>query len=412
MNKKIFSWCLYDFANSSYSAVIAATIFPVYYANFIVGNDYGAGDLWWGRAIALSMAIVAISSPILGGIADYSNTRKRMLLSFTLLCIFAVVSFSFLRKGMVIEGFVLMVLANIGMESAMIFYNAFLPIISEQTHQGRVSAWGFGIGYAGSIFSLILALMLVKQDMINYAWPMVALFFLIFSIPAFVFLPVDDRRNGLQRPFMKKHLLTSASCGIRETFKHLRMIWSHKDQRRFLLAYLIYEDGVNTVIVFSSIFAATTLGFMPEELIYMYLIVQATALAGVFGMARTIDFWGPKKVVCLSLGLWIAITIAAYFVSGKLYFMLIASIAGLGLGTIQAATRAFYTQFIPEGKESEHFGVYNLVGKSSAILGPIVFGMMSSTLGSQRPAVLSVSLFFVVGYFILKTVDGGKPNVT
>ena len=141
MNKKIFSWCLYDFTNSSYSAVIAATIFPVYYANFIVGNDSGAGDLWWGRAIAVSMAIVAISSPILGGIADYSNTRKRMLLCFTLLCIFAVASFSFLQKGMVIEGFTLMVIANIGMESSIIFYNAFLPIISKQTHQGRVSAW-------------------------------------------------------------------------------------------------------------------------------------------------------------------------------------------------------------------------------------------------------------------------------
>ncbi|HNQ63338.1 MAG TPA: MFS transporter [Syntrophorhabdaceae bacterium] len=412
MNKKIFSWCLYDFANSSYSAVIAATIFPVYYANFIVGNDSGAGDLWWGRAIAVSMAIVAISSPILGGIADYSNTRKRMLLCFTLLCIFAVASFSFLQKGMVIEGFTLMVIANIGMESSIIFYNAFLPIISKQTHQGRVSAWGFGIGYAGSIFSLIIALIMVKHNMIGYAWSMVALFFMMFSVPAFVFLPGDEKKGVPQKSFMKKHPMIYANYGFKETAKHIKMIWSKKDQRRFLLAYLIYEDGVNTVIVFSSIFAATTLGFMPEELIYMYLVVQATALTGVLTMARAIDYWGPKKVVCLSLLIWIAITIAAYFVNNKLYFMLIASVAGLSLGTIQAATRAFYTQFISKGMESEYFGVYNLVGKSSAILGPIVFGAMSSTFGSQRPAVLSVSLFFVIGYFILRTVDGGKPNVT
>jgi UMF1 family MFS transporter len=393
MNKKIISWCLFDFANSSYSAVIAATIFPVYYANFIVGNESGAGDVWWGRAIAVSMAVVAVCSPFLGGIADYSKTRKRMLFFFTLLCVAAVASFSFLQKGMVIEGFALMVLANIGMESGIIFYNSFLPVISEPTRHGRVSAWGFGIGYAGSIFSLILALILVKQGMINYTWPMVALFFVIFSIPAFAFLPGDTKNKASETPSTNRHLMFSAVQRFKETVKHLKKMWSQRDQRRFLLAYLIYEDGVNTVIVFSSIFAATTLGFKPEELIYMYLIVQATAFCGVFIMARKIDYLGPKKVVSFSLALWIAITAATYFIEGKITFMVIASVAGLGLGTIQAATRAFYTQFIPEGKESEYFGVYNLVGKSSAILGPIVFGTLSSAFGSQRPAVLAVSLF-------------------
>ncbi len=409
MNKQIFSWCLFDFANSSYSAVIAATIFPVYYANFVVGNESGVGDVWWGRAIAVSMAVVAISSPFLGGIADYSKTRKRMLLFFTLLCVAAVASFSFLQKGMVMGGFALIVLANIGMESGTIFYNSFLPVISEPTHHGRVSAWGFGIGYAGSICSLIIALILVKQGMLNATWLMVALFFVIFSVPAFLFLPGDSKNRS---PNQYSHMVYAAVQGFKNTVQHLKEMWSQKDQRRFLLAYLIYEDGVNTVIVFSSIFAATTLGFKSEELIYMYIIVQITALAGVFGMARSIDYWGPKKVVSLSLAIWIAITIATYFVNGKIQFMIIASVAGLGLGTIQAATRAFYTQFIPEGKESEYFGVYNLVGKSSAIMGPILFGTLSSTFGSQRPAVLSVSLFFIIGYLILRGVQGGKPNVT
>ncbi|MCX5808761.1 MAG: MFS transporter [Proteobacteria bacterium] len=424
MNKKIFSWCLFDFANSSYSAVIAATIFPVYYANFIVGNESGAGDVWWGRAIATSMAIVAISSPFLGGIADYAKARKKMLLFFTLLCVAAVSSFSFLQKGMVMEGFALIVLANIGMESGIIFYNSFLPVISEPTHHGRVSAWGFGIGYAGSICSLIFALLLIKAGMIGAAWLMVAIFFVIFSVPAFLFLPRDRNMKSPHPPFAPvlakrgrggmrmSGFMSSAIQGFRETVQHIKKMWSQKDQRRFLLAYLIYEDGVNTVIIFSSIFAATTLGFKPEELIYMYLIVQITALIGVFGMARSIDYRGPKRVVSLSLALWIVITVATYFINGKIQFMIIASVAGLGLGTIQAATRAFYTQFIPPGKESEYFGVYNLVGKSSAIMGPILFGTLSSTFGSQRPAVLSVSLFFIIGYLILRNVQGGKPNVT
>jgi MFS transporter, UMF1 family len=404
MNKTILSWCFFDFANSSYSAVIAATIFPVYYANIIVGNAAGMGDLWWGRAISVSMAIVAITSPFLGGIADYAKIRKRLLLFLTLLSICSVASFSFLSKGMAVEGFVLIVLANVGMEGGLVFYNSFLPEIAQPTHQGRVSAWGFGIGYAGSIFSLFLALFLVHYGMVDALWLMVALFFAVFSLPAFIYLPADPKAG--------KKILISAINGFFNTLEQLKKMWLDKNQRRFLIAYLIYEDGVNTVIVFSSIFAATTLGFKSEELIYMYLVVQATALAGVFLMAGYIDYWGPKKVILLSLTLWIAISIAIFFVHGKLLFAIIASIAGFGLGTVQAATRAFYTQFILPGKESEFFGVYSFVGKSSAIMGPLVFGYLSSTLGSQRPAVLSVALFFLLGFVIIKTVRGGQPNVS
>lgn len=403
MNKKVLSWCLFDFANSSYSAVIAAVIFPVYYANVMVGNETGQGDLWWGRAIALSMAVVAISSPFLGGIADYAKIRKRLLMGYTFLCIASVASFYFLQKGMIIEGFVLIVIANIGMEGGLVFYNSFLPEITKTTHQGRVSAWGYGIGYAGSIISLLLALFLIDRGFLTTAWPVIALFFIIFSLPAFVFLPSDK---------MEKIKITSAGiAGFKQTLQRLRKMWPNKEQRKFLFAYLIYQDGVNTVIVFSSIFAATTLGFTFKELIGMYLIVQATALIGAFLMAKPIDYWGPKKVVILSLTMWIVVSIAAFFVQDKSHFFIIASIAGLGLGTVQAATRAFYAQFIPEGQEAEYFGVYSLVGKSSAILGPLVFGYLSSTFGSQRPAILAVALFFLAGLIIIQRVKGGEPNV-
>jgi UMF1 family MFS transporter len=164
---------------------------------------------------------------------------------------------------------------------------------------------------------------------------------------------------------------------------------------------------VNTVIVFSSIFAATTLQFTSAELIGMYLIVQTTALIGAFIMAKPTDYWGPKKVVMLSLILWFIITCSVFSVHEKTPFMVIASMAGFGLGTVQAATRAFYTQFIPEGQESEYFGVFTLVGKSSAIIGPLVFGYASSNFKSQRPAVLFVALFFLAGLIILQTVRGG-----
>lgn len=402
-NKKILSWCLFDFANSSYSAVIAAVIFPVYYTNVVVGNETGQGDLWWGRAIALSMAIVAISSPFLGGIADYAKIRKRLLIGYTFLCIASVASFYFLQKGLIVEGFVLIVIANIGMEGALVFYNSFLPEISKKTHQGRVSAWGYAIGYAGSIISLFIALFLIDRGFLTAAWPIIALFFIIFSMPAFIFLPADKRE--------KIKITSAAIAGFQQTLQRLKKMWSNKEQKKFLLAYFIYQDGVNTVIIFSSIFASTTLGFTFKELIGMYLVVQAAALIGAFLMARPIDYWGPKKVIIISLILWITVSVAAFFVYEKSHFFVIASIAGLGLGTVQAATRAFYVQFIPEGQEAEYFGVYSFVGKSSAIIGPLIFGYLSLTFGNQRPAILAVALFFIVGLVLIKGVKGGRPNV-
>jgi UMF1 family MFS transporter len=403
LNKKhIISWTLFDFANSSYSAVIASVVFPVYYANTIVGNETGLGDLWWGRAISVSMAIVALSSPFLGGIADYGGKRKRFLFIYTALSVAAIASLSILNTGMVFEGFVMVIAANFGMEGGLVFYNSFLPRIAPREYQGRVSAWGFGVGYAGSIISLLFALPLIRAGRFEATWLMVAVFFSLCSTPAFLFLPKDVKSDSLIRSGIK---------GLRYTLTTLKEIWGRREPRKFLISYLIYEDGVNTVIVFSSIFAATTLGFKPEELIALYLIVQTMALLGAFVMAKPIDLLGPKKVVIISLLMWTSVAIIAFFVQTKTQFWLLASFAGLGLGTVQAATRAFYSQFILEGREAEYFGIYSLVGKSSAILGPLIFGQLSTTFRSQRPAIISIAAFFLIGMIILMTVKGGRPNI-
>ncbi|MFA4829170.1 MAG: MFS transporter, partial [Thermodesulfovibrionales bacterium] len=329
--------------------------------------------------------------------------RKKLLFIYTMLCVSAVVSFSLIHKGMIIEGFILAVLANIGIEGGLVFYNSFLPEITEKEYQGRVSAWGFAIGYAGSILSLIIALLLIKTGYFNLTWIMVAVFFGIFSIPSFLFLP-KDRKNG-------SGIIHSASKGIRYTWNTLKTIWGKKEARKFLISYLFFEDGVNTVIVFSSIFAATTLGFKPQELIMLYLLVQITALTGALAMARPIDSWGPKKVISLSLLMWVVVSVSSYFVQTKSEFWIIACLAGFGLGTVQAAARAFFTQFIPTEHESEYFGVYSMVGKSSAIFGPLLFGYISSSSGSQRPAILSISLLFLIGLVCLQFVKGGEPNI-
>lgn len=400
---QLISWCLFDFANSSYSAVIAAVVFQVYFISTIAGNAGGSGDLWWGRAISLSMAVVALTSPFLGGIADFSGYRKKLLIAYSLICICAVAGFSLLGPGTVLAGFLLIVIANIGMEGGLVFYNSFLPEIAAREVQGRVSAWGYGVGYAGSIVSLLAALALVRGGHFRETWLMVALFFLVFSVPAFVFLP-PDRRAGT--PFWG-----SAGKGFGHTVQTLQGLVRNRDLRLFMMAFFLFEDGVNTVIIFSSSFASTTLGFEPAELIGLYLMVQTTALVGAFAMAKPIDAWGPKRVVLLSLALWTSVTISAFFTHDKQTYWFVACIAGLGLGTVQAASRAFFSQFIPRDRESEYFGVYSLVGKSSAVLGPLVFGQLSAAFSSQRPAILAISLFFLAGFLILVPVRGGGPNL-
>jgi UMF1 family MFS transporter len=199
--------------------------------------------------------------------------------------------------------------------------------------------------------------------------------------------------------------------GIRNAVTTLREIWSRKEPRKFLLSYLIYEDGVNTVIVFSSSLAATTFAFGQGELIGLYMVVQVTALVGAFLLSKPTDTWGPKRIVTISLLLWSLVAVSAFFVQSKAQFWAVACTAGLGLGSVQAGTRAFYTQFIPAGKEAEYFGVYSLVGKSSAIIGPLVFGQVSAAFGSQRPAILSIAAFFILGLVLLRRVNGGGPNM-
>ncbi|MBI4709584.1 MAG: MFS transporter, partial [Nitrospirae bacterium] len=299
--------------------------------------------------------------------------------------------------------FFLIMLANIGMEGGLVFYNSFLPEIADKEHQGRVSAWGYAVGYAGSILSLLIALPLITKGHYNGTWLMTAMFFALFSMPAFIFLPHDKTTSA--------GLMPSAVSGGRYSWLTLKDMWKQAELRKFLLSFLVYEDGVNTVIVFSGIFAATTLGFNAKELIGLYLIVQVTALAGAFIMAKPLDLWGPKKILMPTLLMWSFVAAAAYFITLKSHFFLLASFAGLGLGTIQAASRAFFAQFIPHDKESEYFGVYSLVGKSSAIAGPIMFGYISSAFGSQRPAILAISVFFAIGLVLIRRVKGGGPNI-
>lgn len=395
--RHVAAWVLYDFANSVYPAVITATIFSVYYARAIVGNEEGAGDLWWGRVVSVSVAFVAVTSPILGSIADRAGLRKRLLFFYTYVCIGAVALFTTLQPGMVLWGFTLAVLANIGFEGALVYYNAYLSDIAPAERQGFVSGLGFGVGYAGSVAGLLMALPLVSAERFDLTWLAVAGFFALFSLPSVLWLPADSpaTRGAWQ----------AAVEGVRGFTGILRDVLRHPPMRRFLVAYFFYVDGVLTVIYFAGIFASTTLGFEQEQLIYLFLVVQVSALVGALGLAKPTDTWGPKRVVTLTLVLWTGITVTAYFVESQATFFVVAVLAGTGLGAVQAASRSLMASLIPRGKEAEMFGFYAFCGKSSSIMGPFVFGEVSYlTGGNQRAAVLVLAGFFLAGLGLLQRV--------
>ena len=222
MNRKhIAAWTLYDLAGSIYSAVIVAAVFNVYFVEVIVGNTDGRGDQVWGWVGSLSVAIVAFSSPMLGSIADRAGVRKRLMIVYTLLGVGAVASFTMLKPGMVWAGFALAVLANLGFEGGLVFYNAYLPNIAPKSHQGRVSGWGFGLGYAGSAVGLLAAYPLAKAQRLDLLWLFVAIWWLVFSVPAFVVLP-EARGSGDSVPLFD--ILPIAENDVVHTSGHINPV--------------------------------------------------------------------------------------------------------------------------------------------------------------------------------------------
>lgn len=395
--KHVTVWVLYDFANSIYPAVITSTVFSVYFATQIIGNETGLGDLWWGRVLSVSMLFVAFSSPLLGSIADHAGVRKRLLLFYTYLCVVCVALLTTVKPGMVIWGFTLAVFANIGFEGALVYYNAYLPYIAPPGRQGFISGVGFGTGYAGSIIGLFIALPLVMHQRFDLTWLAVAIFYALFSLPTFIYLPPDKRGE--------QSVVEAAIGGITGFKEILRDVLKIQDLRRFLLSFFVYIDGINTTIYFSAIFTTTTLGFTHQELIYLFIVVQLSALAGAFLLARPTDVLGPKRIITLMLIVWTAVAFITYFVDSKTVFLMVAVLAGAGLGVIQAASRALMAALIPAGKQTEMFGFYALCGKGSSVIGPLIFGGVSYALGgNQRVAVLSIAVFFLVGLVLLQRV--------
>jgi UMF1 family MFS transporter len=399
---QIFAWTLFDFANTAFSVIVVTVIYSRYFTDHIAG-----GQRWlWGLAVSLSMIFAAALSPPLGAAADFSRNRKRFLLLFTLACVLCTALMFFVQDGMIATGILLFVVANIGFEGGLVFYDAFLPGLTSRSSYGRVSGYGFAMGYVGALVVLLIVMfMLPPQADPNYlfyvrmSFAVAAAFFLFFSIPLFLFVhepPLEgDRPPSLIRAGMARSAHTFRALFIRKEYPSIA---------RFLIAFFIYNDGILTVIAFAAIFAEHTLHMSDADIILFFAIVQTSAVLGslVFGVIT--DKLGPKRTITITLVLWIMIACAAYFVANVAMFYGVALGAGAAIGSSQSASRSLMALLTPRTREAEFFGFYDgLCGKASAVVGPLVYGIISDLTG-ERIAVAAIGFFFVAGLVILQGV--------
>jgi MFS transporter, UMF1 family len=390
------AWCLYDFGNSAFAMLFPA-LYGIFYAGTVVGDADGRGDAWWGATVSAGMLVSALTAPFLGGVSDHAGVRKKMLAVFTGLGVATVLCFSLLGPGDVVAGFLLGALAMFGFEAAIVFYNSYLPRIAPASHHGRVSAYGFAVGYVGSLIALAVAVTLITLNApFGWVWVALAVQWLIGAVPAFRRLPADPP-GGLP-------LREAARRGVKGTWTTLREVLRMPSLRWFLLAFFVYMDGVETVVVFASRYATKTLGFSRTEALGMLALVQITALAGSLALAKATDVRGPRFVIRLTLLWWTLVVIAASQATTKPVFWVVAGCAGLGLGAVQSSSRALMARLVVPGREAEMFGFMALCGRTGSIIGPLVFGLVASATGDQRPAVLSVIPFFAIGLLFISRV--------
>ncbi len=402
---KVFSWLLFDFANTSFSVIMVTFVFPLYF-KIVICNGEASGDALWGFSISLSMLLVALISPVLGAAADYSGKRKRFLFVFTLISVVATALLSFSGQGMALTAIALFILANIGFEGGLVFYDAYLKELATDKSVGRVSGYGFAMGYLGALAILLLTKPLLSKGIVLSNAPNVqlsflaaAVFFALFSVPIFLALRDQQKKEG---PAISFALLGSSIKEVKHTVRH---IMNYPDLVRFLLAYFFYNDAILTVIAFSSIYAQNTLGFTTGELIVFFMLVQTTAIAGSIIFGFVTDKIGPKKTIVITLLIWFVVVSAAIFADSKELFFYTGMLAGLSMGSSQAASRSMMARLTPREHVTEFFGFYDgTFGKASAIVGPLVFGVVSAQAGSQKAALASLLMFFTIGLLLMTRV--------
>ncbi len=398
--RNVFYWSLFDFANSSFATIIVAFVFAIYFKKVVAG-DLPIADFYWSFSINISMLVVAVLSPVLGASADYFGNKKSFLLFFTILCIAATACMYFITGGMILPAMILFIISNIGFQAGLGFYDAFIKEISEEKNYNKVSSAGYAIGYLGSLAAL--AAVFIYKDEPRVSFVACSVLFLVFALPIFLFI----KEKPVSIPDVQNKF-SFISIGWKRTANTLRHLAAYTNLRKYLLSYFLFIDGINTIIFFSAIFAQTTLNFSIMELIIFFVIVQTTAFTGSLIFGFLADIKGTKRTLAFTILCWALITLSVFFCYSKVVFMVIGGFAGFFLGSTQALARSFMGRLTPDDKKTEFFGFFSLFEKTSTILGPLTFGLVSWLSGNERYAVLSIVAFFISGYFLLRKVS--DPN--
>jgi len=403
VNRDVVGWALYDFGSSAFNTLMVTFIFNRYFTD-VIAPDQDAGTIVWGRALNVSAIVVALSMPVLGAIADYSGRKKLFLVLSAALSIAFTGLLFFSGPGDVWFAVALFVVANVGFESGNVFYNAFLPEISTRKTIGRISGLGYFLGYVGGLICLALGLGMYRGWVpdtnylnIRSTILLVAGWFLLFSLPMFL----GVRERAARRP-------APAGGYVREGFHRLAVTIRHmRDLRwamRLLIARMIYNDGIATVIGFASIYAGAVLGMPLDDVLVMAIALNVAAGIGALGFGFIDDRVGGKQTLVVTLvGLTLAglIGVTTSSVAG---FWVAATLIGVMMGPNQSASRSLLARLVPEHKHAEAFGLFAFSGKMSSMFGPLAYTTALATTGSHRAAMGTIIGFFVVGLLVLLTI--------
>jgi len=400
--REVWAWSMYDFANSGYTTVVITAVFNAYFVAAIAGKAPWA-TFAWTAALSLSYLAVLLTAPLVGAWADAHAAKKRLLGATTAACVLFTAGLYFAAPGAVALAIVLVVLSNFFFSTGENLIAAFLPELADSQAMGRVSGWGWAFGYLGGLVSLGISLAYItwaqKQghggaQFVPVSMLITAAVFALAATPTFLYL--RERAKPQAR-------IEHAWARVLHTIRHARQF---RDLRRFLVCILFYQAGIMAVIALAAIYAQEAMRFTTQQTLVLILVVNLTAAAGAFGFGYLQDAIGHVRAMALVLAGWIAMIVLAYRADDAPAFWLAANLAGLCMGSAQAAGRAIVGYLSPPARLAEFFGLWGLAVKAASIFGPLTYGTVTWVFaGDHRLGILAVGAYFVVGLALLAGID-------
>ncbi len=413
-----WAWYLYDFGNSAYAAVVLLAVYSAYFKGKVVGG--AEGSRLWGVSVGIAMLCVALISPVLGAIADFSASKKKLLLVFTAVACTFTALLSFVGEGDVVMGMVFFILAEVGYRGAQVFYNSLLPEIAEPDDIGRVSGIGWALGSAGGVLCLLIILPLIMifkgPLMIRLSFIITAVYFALASIPIFT----RFKEAGVGQPLPEGH--NYLTFGFARTWETIRRAGRYGEFLKFVGSFLIYNDGIMMAMNFASIIGAVLFGMDQTDLIIFVIIVQVTNVAGAYVLGHLVDRLGGKRALVLSIGLMVTAVVMMFFAKTASFFFLVGGLAGFAMAGMQSVSRTMVGVLSPVGQSAEFYGFFAVAGRTSSFIGPTIYGLVAYRVAKwyerihgvtsvvaeqagQRAAILSIGVFLLLGLSLLLTVD-------